>query len=143
MFNYKPLTLPFALAMTMLLSACQSAPVRPTLYPNNHLNTVGNAQGQKDIDACMAQADSYGVKQNQQGQAGKKAARGATLGAITAGAWGLVTGDAGERALAGAAAGAAGGAVSGGMDSQKMSPTYQNFVQKCLRDLDYDVIGWQ
>lgn len=133
----------FALLFVLMLSACETAPLRPVLYPNDHLNTVGNEQGQKDIDACMAQADAYGVKENQDAQAGKKAAKGATLGAVTAGAWGLVTGDAGERALAGAAAGAAGGAASGAMDSQKMNPTYKNFVQKCLRDLDYDMIGWQ
>jgi len=40
-------------------------------------------------------------------------------------------------------AGATGGAASGAMDSQGMNPTYKNFVQKRLRDLDYDVIGWQ
>jgi len=74
------------LAFTILLSACETTPLRPTLYPNNHLNTVGNEQGQKDIDACMVQADTYGVKENQDGQAGKKAAKGATLGEITAGA---------------------------------------------------------
>lgn len=133
----------FVLLFASVLSACETTPLRPTLYPNNHLNTVGKEQAQKDVDACMVQADAYGVKENQDAQVGKKAAKGATLGAVTAGAWGLVTGDAGERALAGAAAGAAGGAASGAMDSNKMNPTYKNFVQKCLRDLDYDVIGWQ
>jgi uncharacterized membrane protein len=113
------------------------------LYPNNHLKSVGNEQAQKDIDAYMADAGNYGVKEKNDGRVGKKAARGATIGAVTAGAWGLVSGNAGERALSGAAAGAAGGASSGAFDANKMNPTYRNFVQKCLHDKGYDVIGWQ
>ncbi len=132
----------FALLIALGLSACATTPLRPTLYPSDHLNTVGNEQAQKDIDACMALATQSGVKEKKDGQAGKKAAKGATLGAITAGAWGLVTGEP-DRALAGAAAGAAGGAASGAMDSQQLDPVYKNFVQKCLNDLQYDIIGWQ
>jgi len=128
---------------SILLTACETIPQRPTFYPNDHLTEAGNEQAQKDTDACMAQADTYGVQEKQDGEAGKKAAKGATLGAITAGAWGLVRGDAGERALAGAAAGAAGGAASGAFDANQTKPTYKNFVQKCLTDQGYSVIGWQ
>lgn len=60
------------------------------------------------------------------------------------GAWGLVRGnDAGERALAGAAAGAATGTVRGTMQSTETSPVFRNFVQKCLNERGYEVIGWQ
>ena len=131
------------LGSVALLSACQTTPQRPSLYPNAHLSAVGNEQAQKDIDACMTSAETYGVQKNKDGKAGEKAAKGATMGAITAGAWGLVRGDAGERALAGAAAGAAGGATAGAFDSQNLDPTYKNFVQKCLADQGYSVIGWQ
>lgn len=137
------LSVPAALALLVLPAGCETAPQRPALYPNNHLKSVGNEQAQKDIDACMAEAGNYGVKEKKDGQVGKKAAKGATMGAVTAGAWGLVSGNAGERALSGAAAGAAGGAASGAFDSNKQNPTYRNFVQKCLRDEGYDVIGWQ
>ena len=129
--------------LSLALGACQTTPPRPTFYPNPHLTAVGNEKAQNDSDACMAQATQYGVKEKKDGKVGQKAAKGATLGAITAGAWGLVTGDAGERALAGAAAGAAGGAASGAMDANNLDPVYKSFVQKCLADQGYSIIGWQ
>ena len=42
-----------------------------------------------------------------------------------------------------AAAGAAAGMVRGAMQSGETSPVYKNFVQKCLRDRGYEVVGWQ
>jgi len=73
----------------------------------------------------------------------KKAVGGAAIGGATAGAWGLVRGDAGQRALAGAAAGAAAGTVRGGMQATETSPIFKNFVNRCLRERGYEVIGWQ
>ena len=74
----------------------------------------------------------------------RQATGGAAVGGASAGAWGLVRGDdAGERALAGMAAGAAAGTVRGAMDSGETSPVYKRFVQKCLSDRGYEVIGWQ
>ena len=52
-------------------------------------------------------------------------------------------GDAGDRALAGALAGGTAGAVKGGIDSRRISPMFQRFVEQCLRDRGYQVIGWQ
>ncbi|MGB5639608.1 MAG: hypothetical protein WBM63_10835, partial [Sedimenticolaceae bacterium] len=63
-------------------------------------------------------------------------------GGVGAGAWGLVSGNAGERAAAGALAGGSAGAVKGGIDSTRISPTFQRFVQRCLKDRGYEVIGW-
>ena len=65
------------------------------------------------------------------------------MGGASAGAWGLVRGNAAENALAGAAAGAAAGTVRGAIKNSETSPVYKNFVQKCLRDRGYEVIGWQ
>ena len=45
-------------------------------------------------------------------------------------------------AAAGAAVGGAAGAVHGAFRNDA-NPTYRNFVQRCLRDRGYDVIGWQ
>jgi uncharacterized membrane protein len=52
-------------------------------------------------------------------------------------------GSVGNRALAGAAAGATAGAVSGGLQSTETSPLFMNFVNKCLSDKGYSVVGWQ
>ncbi len=127
----------------LLLGACASAPPAPVLYPNSHLQSVGRVQANQDIAVCKQLAHSSGVVENKDGEVGKKAAGGAAVGGASAGAWGLVRGDAGERAVAGAAAGAAAGVVRGGMQSAETSPIFKNFVNRCLRERGYEVIGWE
>jgi uncharacterized protein YcfJ len=132
------------LLASLTLAACSTAPKQPVFYPNPHLQQVGAAQSQRDIDACRQLAVDSGVSPNKDGQVGQKAAKGAVLGGVGSAAWGLVRGgDAAERALAGAAAGAATGAAAGGFSSAEINPTYQRFVERCLRERGYDVIGWE
>ena len=126
-----------------LLAGCASNPPKPVLYPNNHMQSVGQVQADQDITACKQLAHSSGVAENKDGEVGKKAVGGAAVGGAAAGAWGLVRGDAGQRALAGAAAGAAAGTVRGGMQATETSPIFKNFVNRCLRERGYEVIGWQ
>lgn len=127
----------------LLTAGCTSAPKRPVFYPNNHIKQVGQAQAQRDVDECMVLADRYGVSRTRDGEVATKATSGALIGGVGAGAWGIVRGDAAERAMAGAVAGGATGAVKGGVDSTRISPTFQRFVQRCLQDRGYDVIGWE
>jgi uncharacterized protein YcfJ len=127
----------------LLLGGCSTAPSRPLFYPNDHMQQVGKVQAQRDTDACLQMAADNGVAANKDGKVGEKAAKGAVLGGIGSAAWGLVRGDAGELALAGAAAGMATGAAAGGFESTQMNPTYQRFVERCLRERGYDVIGWE
>ena len=47
-----------------------------------------------------------------------------------------------EGAAVGAAIGGTAGAVRGAFRND-VNPTYKNFVQRCLHDRGYDVIGWQ
>ncbi len=129
--------------LMLLLAACAAKPVQPVLYPNETLEKAGKATAEADIQACMATARESGIKENRDGQVAEKATKGAVVGAVASGAWGLVMGDAGQRAAAGAAAGAASGAVVGAMDASELDPVFKNFVEKCLRDKGYEVIGWQ
>ena len=135
----------FAALVTASATGCSSSPKRPVLYPNQHLNRVGGPVSQQDIDACMRLARSSGVHVTKDGEVGRKAAGGAAIGGASTGAYGLVRGssDVGNRALAGAAAGAAAGAVRGGIQSTEQSPLFMKFVNKCLSDKGYSVIGWQ
>ena len=133
----------FLFSIGALVSACAGT-LNPVLYPNNHLKQVGQATADRDIAECRQLASSSGVAQSKDSKVAGQAAGGAAIGGASAGAWGLVRGnDVGERVLAGAAAGAAAGTVRGAMSSGEMSPVYENFVEKCLRDLGYEVIGWQ
>jgi uncharacterized membrane protein len=135
----------FALMLLTLfvLSACSSSAKRPVFYPNSYMKQVGQGQAQRDADECMALADSYSVSRTKDGEVATKATSGALIGGVGAGAWGIVRGDAGERALAGALAGGSAGAVKGGVDSTRLSPTFQRFVNQCLQERGYQVIGWE
>jgi hypothetical protein len=133
-----------AVMLLALLAGCASTPeTTPVLYPNAHLQQVGRAAAERDIRECQQLAREHGVSETRDGQVGSKAAGGAAVGGASGGAWGLIRGDALESAMAGAAAGAAAGAVRGGMQSGEASPVFRNFVQKCLRDRGYEIIGWQ
>ena len=46
-----------------------------------------------------------------------------------------------ERGAAGAAVGGSAGAVAGAL-KDKPSSTYRHYVQRCLSDKGFDVIGW-
>jgi hypothetical protein len=50
--------------------------------------------------------------------------------------------DVGRAAGAGAAGGATAGAVSGTFDANDPDQIFKNYVNRCLREKGYDVIGW-
>ncbi|WP_309681367.1 glycine zipper family protein [Polaromonas sp.] len=135
-----------------LLSACASsgpgsASARPVLYPNNALNRVGEAQGRLEADACMARAQSAGLGPTQQSsEVGRRAGEGAATVGVASAVGALISGRGGEGLLragaAGAAVGGSAGAVSGALHSDRPNPVYRNFVQRCLGEKGFDVIGW-
>lgn len=124
------------------MSACSAK--RPLFYPNAHLDSVGQAQAKADVDKCMAEAKEYGVKDGSGEKIGGRAVKGATIGAavsaIVAAIW---SGDVGRAAGAGAAGGATGGAISGAFDANDPDQVFKNYVNRCLREKGYDVVGWQ
>ena len=104
---------------------------------------VGNTGKPHFPTQCMALARQAGVSETKDGEVGKKAASGALLGGIAAGTWGLIRGDGGERMAAGAVAGGATGATKGVIDSYEQNPTFRRYVERCLADRGYQVIGWE
>lgn len=125
-------------------SASPSA--RPVLYPNATLTRVGDARGQAEIEACMARAHSTGLTPQEQNNAvARRAGEGAAVTGVAAAVGALVTGRGLDSILrsgaAGAAVGGSAGAVSGAMQD-KPSGLYRQFVQRCLSDKGFDVIGW-
>jgi hypothetical protein len=115
---------------------------RPVLYPNAHLQGVGDAVAQRDIEQCLQLASNSGLPRANN-QVLRYGAEGTAVGAAAGSAGTLVSGgNVGTGAVAGAAIGAAAGAVHG-VFTNDANPTYRNFVQHCLQDRGYDVIGWQ
>jgi uncharacterized protein YcfJ len=129
------------IVLVLALAGC--ATQRPVLYPNAKLKQVGNEAAQRDIDECIQLAKESGVEHSGGEKVAKRGAAGAIVGGAIGAGVGAVRGDIGRSAAAGAAGGAAGGAASGAIQSGEPDSVYKGFVQRCLRERGYDVIGWK
>ena len=115
---------------------------KPVLYPNTHLQMVGQAQSQLDIDDCCRLADAY-VKSGAGSQIAKDAAVAGTVGGATGAAAGAVWGSTSKGAGAGAAAGVAAATTRGLCQSKEPSPVDKSFWKRSLQEKGYSTIGWQ
>jgi len=131
----------FASICLLLLVACSQK--RPVLYPNYHLQQVGNEAAQTEIDECMRFAKERGASSNSSGKLAKNTAAGGAVGAAGGAATGAVLGSVGRGAAAGAAGGAAVGCLQGLFCSSEPDPVFQRFVERCLREKGYEPIGWK
>lgn len=146
------LLLPATLALVAGLCACaasgpNSSAARPVLYPNATLNRVGDAQGQAEVTACMSRASSAGLTPElRNNEVGRRAGEGAAVGGVASAIGALITGRGGEGMLragaAGVAVGGSAGAVSGAFHNDKPNTVYRTYVQRCLAERGFDVIGW-
>lgn len=127
------------LISVLFFTGCATGPV---LYPNAHLQAVGEAQAHKDIGECELLAEQY-VKSDEGIAAAKSTAIGAAGGAVVGGAVGAVTGSFGRSVGVGAAAGAATGLVHGIIQASEPTPIFKNFMIRCLQEKGYEVIGWE
>lgn len=124
-----------------LVAGCATT-TKPVLYPNAHLKNVGDATAQRDIHECIELAEDSGVSKSNN-QVARSGAQGAAVGGAAAAVGTLIRGGSViQGAAAGAAVGGTAGAVHGAFRND-VNPTYRNFVQRCLHDRGYDVIGWQ
>jgi len=147
----RPLMVVGALALTVPVIAGCASSKKPVLYPNAKMQQTDRAEVERDIDDCRRLASEY-----VESTAGKDVAKGAAVGggagAAVGAAGGAVRGAISGRgagagaatgAAVGAATGATAGAVHGAVKQSSPSPVYKQFVNRCLRERGYDVIGWQ
>lgn len=125
----------------------QSPSARPVLYPNATLSRVGDAQGRAEADACMARAVAAGLTPDEKNNAvARGAGMGAATGAVVSALGALITGRGGEGAVragaAGAAVGGSAGAVQGAFHNDRPNSIYRKYVQRCLVERGFEVIGW-
>lgn len=135
----------------ILLVACAasgsgSPSAKPVFYPNATLNRVGEAKAREEAQVCMERAQAAGLTPEEQTNAvAHGAAKGAAVGGVAGVVGAVVRGRGLERAVehgaAGAAVGGSAGAVAGAF-KEKPSSTYRHYVQRCLVDKGFDVIGW-
>ena len=123
------------LILALLLVSCAS---KPQLYPNQKLKSVGKEAAKKDIDRCMAEADEY-LESSKGKKIAKSAGTGAALGAAIGAVGGMFTGNMGRGLVRGGAMGAAGGGAAGALSPDEIKRRY---VNQCLSDKGYRVLGW-
>jgi len=130
------------MSVVLTAGACARSQ-KPVLYPNLHLQEVGKDQADRDIEACRELAANY-VPNTMGKEVAKDSAVGGVGGAAVGAVGGAVSGyGAGSGAAVGAATGAAAGVVHGALSHTEPTPVYKNYVDQCLREKGYEVIGWQ
>lgn len=118
-----------------LFASCAS---RPELYPNQKLKAVGKEKAKEDTDKCIAEADEY-LKSSKGKNIAKGAGSGAAVGAAMGAVAGMFTGNLGRGLVRGGAIGAAGGGTAGALSPDQVKRRY---VNQCLADKGYQVLGW-
>lgn len=112
------------------------------VYPNAHLDRVGHVQYEADLAGCIAMADEHAAGASSSGEIAERATQGAIIGAAAGAASGAVRGNAGRNAGSRAAGRATSGLLSGVFGSDRPHPIVRRFVERCMRDKGYDIIGW-
>lgn len=132
------------LSMTLTLAGCASSK-RPVLYPNHHLDTVGEQQADADISACMRAAEASGANSGKGGELAKDTAKAGAVGGATGAVVGAIASNtsAGRGAAIGGAGAATATLVGGAFNSSEPTQVYIRFVEMCLRDKGYQPIGWR
>lgn len=150
--NFSTRLFPLAAIALLGLAGCASsgegsASARPVLYPNATLSRVGDAQGRMEVNACLSRAQASGLSPTQNtNEVGRRAGEGAATAGVASVVGALITGRGSEGVLragaAGAAIGGSAGAVSGAFHNDRPNGVYRSFVQRCLSEKGFDVIGW-
>ena len=112
---------------------CGCSTKRPVLYPNNKLQEIGRTKAEHDISNCIELSQQAGIKSSQGGKIFEKTAKGGVKGATRVG----------RGAGIGAAAGSMNGFIDGFFSSRDPDPVQKRFVEECLSDKGYKLIGWQ
>ena len=131
--------------VTVFISGCATPVAKPAFYPNAHYQMMGPARAAADAQYCSELAQQSDVGAVNKVDAGRAAAAGAA-GVGTAGVVGsLLSGhkpDLKNIAAGAAAIGAGGAAATAAGQSVSGSSLYRSFVQQCLAERGYQVIGW-
>lgn len=123
----------------LIISISYGCSSKPVLYPNSKLKQVGKTQGQQDVETCLSDAEEYLESPKAKkilGSAGKGAVLGGAIGAVT----GVLTGNLGSGLARGAAIGGTAGGVGQAISPDELKRSY---VNRCLADKGYQVLGWE
>ncbi|TAJ52609.1 MAG: hypothetical protein EPN60_07310 [Nevskiaceae bacterium] len=128
------------MAVVLTLGACVAKPV---FYPNAKYQATGAGGAQAAVAHCEQLAKSSGASGPSVGAGALGgAAGGAAAGAVVGLAVGSVFGEPSKGAEAGAARGGAGGLIRGAA-RKKPDEITRRFIERCVSEQGYEVIGWR
>jgi hypothetical protein len=137
----RPWSRVFALACLLPLAlACARS--RPVLYPNQRYQSAGAAAA-GDVAECQDQAAAHGYGSKPGVRTAGSAAAGAAGGAAVGVVGGAILGHPGRGAALGAGMGGTRGLLRGLLGSREPGPLQRGFVEECLAEKGYRVIGWR
>jgi hypothetical protein len=117
---------------------------QPILYPNATWRTNGEPQADRDVAECAELAEQAKATPESGGAIAGRTAEDAAAGGAAGAAGGAVFGNPGTGAAAGAAAGAAHGLIHALFSAHRNpAPAYRAFVERCLAERGYEVVGWE
>jgi hypothetical protein len=133
--------------LLVLLVAAGCSARRPVFYPNERLTQAGPDGSQRDIDECMQLAEQYvdaDPELRAAGKVGKDVLIGGGTGAAAGAVGGAIWGGAGRGAAAGAAAGATVAVLHNLLSlGHSDDPLRRRYVEACLTERGYRVLGWE
>jgi outer membrane lipoprotein SlyB len=138
-------TLPVWVLASFFVAGCATPVAKPAFYPNAHYQRMGAAQAQADAQACAELANQSDVGAVNKVDAARVGAAGAAGVAVAGTVGSVLKGNKPnmKNIAAGAVAiGAGGAAATAAGQSVGGSSLYRQFVQQCLAERGYQVIGW-
>ncbi len=132
------------LLVILTVTGCASS-MKPVLYPNQHLNAVGQYQADADITACMQAAEASGANAGKGGEIAQNTAKAGAVGGATGAVVGAISSSSsiGRGAAIGGAGAATAALVGSALKTSGPTQVYMRFVEQCLRDTGYQTIGWR
>lgn len=133
-----------AILASLIMTGCASTK-KPVLYPNQHLNMVGQQQANVDIDSCMRAAEASGANAGRGEELAKDTAKAGAVGGTTGAVVGAISSNtsAGRGAAIGGAGAATATLVRGAFETEEPTQVYIRYVEMCLREKGYQTIGWR
>ncbi len=131
----------FVMVILSISTGC--AAKRPVLYPNEVYRSTGSEKAQQEIDDCLKRAEEANAQGRLADEVALKTGKSALVGGATGAVIGAISGSALRGGLIGAAAGGTVALVSSAVKGPEDSPVYRRFVELCLFEKGYQVLGWQ
>lgn len=129
--------------MVILSISAGCAAKRPVLYPNELYRSTGAEKAQQEINDCLKRAEEANAQGRLADEVALKTGKSALVGGATGAVIGAISGSALRGGLIGAAAGGTVALVSSAVKGPEDSPVYRRFVEICLSEKGYQVLGWQ